>query len=186
MRTIILSFIVLGTLFSACKNEKKEQKNYIDVSGYLRGQLAYFDTVPFGFVRVKLLDTIATDTQYLRKEQVAKIVEPFLTASLKKDAFEDRYIESTFADATIGKITITYTAKKTEDPVQRIVVYVTPGKEVIEKVYLTRTEASEDSSLTQQLLWKHNQSLMLITSVTKKDQTETTVTEKIAWDEEQE
>ena len=63
---------------------------------------------------------------------------------------------------------------------------MTPGKEVIEKVYLTRAEANGDSSLTQQLLWKHNQSLMLITSVIKKDQTETTVTEKIAWDEEQE
>lgn len=186
MRRIILTIAVLGILFSACKNEKKEHKNYIDVSGYLRGQLAYFDTVPFGFVRVKLMDSIATDTQYLRKEDVAKIVKPFLTGSLKKDAFEDRYSESTFADATIGKITITYTAQKSDEPVQRIVVYVTPGKEVIEKVYLTRAETNGDSTLTQQLLWKHNQSLMLITSVTKKDQTETTVTEKIAWDEEQE
>lgn len=186
MYRILLSALLFGLLVTGCKNEKKEKKNYIDVAGYLKGQLAYFDTVPFGFVRVKLTDTLATDTQYLRKEQVAKIVEPFLTSALKKDAFEDRYDEATFADATIGKITITYTAKKEKDPVQRIVVYVTPGKEVIEKVYLTRTEANADSSVTQQLLWKHNRSLMLITSVTKKDQTETTVTEKIVWDEESE
>jgi hypothetical protein len=49
-----------------------------------------------------------------------------------------------------------------------------------------RHEEKGDSSIVQQLLWKHNKSLVLITSTAKKNQPEKIITEKVIWDEREE
>ena len=58
-----------------------------------------------------------------------------------------------------------------------------PEKERISQLYMIRHEQKGDSSVTQQLLWKHNKSFVLITSTAKKDQPEKVITEKVIWDE---
>jgi hypothetical protein len=57
--------------FNSCTNQKKEPKDYIDVSSYLKGQLKYIDSVPFAFLKVVVKeDTIFTDSQFNRLEQL--------------------------------------------------------------------------------------------------------------------
>ncbi len=169
--------------FSSCNNTKKEPKDYIDVSSYLKGQLRYIDTVPFAFLKVVLKDSIYTDTQFISKEQVKEIVNQFLVKELEKKAFEKNFLETSFADATIHTITITYEAINKNSPVSRVDVYVNPEKEQISQLYLVRNIENSDSSMTQQILWKHNKSFTLITSVTKKNEPESVITEKVIWDE---
>lgn len=185
MIRFLIATIAVASMFTfnSCKSQKKEPKDYIDVSSYLKGQLKYIDTVPFAFLKVVQQDSIYTDSQFISKEQVKAIVQPFLVKELEKKNFEDNFNEISFADATIETVTITYEAINEKLPVSRVDIYVNPEKEMISQLYLVRHESKGDSVVTQQILWKHNKSFVLITSTTKKDQPEKIVTEKIIWDE---
>lgn len=177
--------LLLAALFSfnSCKNKKQEPKNYIDVSSYMKGQLKYIDTVPFAFLKVVQQDSLYTDSQFISKEQVKSIVEPFLVKELEKKNFEENFKEVSFADLTIETVTISYDAVNEKSPVSRVDIYVNPEKERITQLYLIRHEQKGDSAVTQQLLWKHNKSFVLITSTAKKDEPEKVITEKVVWDE---
>ena len=168
---------------SSCRNAKKEPKDYIDVSSYLKGQLRYIDTVPFAFLKVTQKDSVLTDSQFITKEQVKQIADQFLIEELEKKNFEKNFKETSFADATIHTITITYEAINTSCPVSRVDVYVNPEKEQISQLYLVRYKENSDSVISQQMLWKHNKSFTLITSVTKKNEPEKITTERVIWDE---
>lgn len=177
-------FLVLTSFtYCGCKSTKNEPKDYIDISSYLKGQLRYIDTIPFAFLKVVQRDSIYTDSQYITKEQVKDIANQFLVEELEKKNFENNFQETSFADATIHTITITYEATNKNSPVTRVDVYVNPEKEQISQLYLVRNLERGDSVVSQQLLWKHNKSFVLITSVTKKDGTEKTLTERVIWDD---
>ncbi len=178
--------IALVVLLSHCKSKPKEPKDYIDVASYLKGQLKYIDTVPFAFLKVVQKDSSYTDSQFITKEQVKAIVAPFLIKEIDKKNFEENFKEISFADATIETLTINYEATDDELPVTRVDIYVNPEKETISQLYLVRHEEKGDSTTVQQLLWKHNKSLVLITSTTKKNQPEKVITEKVIWDEREE
>ena len=170
--------------FNSCKNQKKEPKDYIDVSSYLKGQLKYIDSVPFAFLKVNVQqDTIFSDSQFISKEQVRAIIQPFLVKELEKKNFEKNFKETSFADATIETVTITYETDNAKSPVSRVDIYVNPEKEMISQLYLIRHEDKGDSLFTQQLLWKHNKSFVLITARAKKNEPENIVTEKVIWDD---
>lgn len=170
-------------IFGSCKDKKTEPKDYVNVSAYLKGQLKYIDTVPFAFLKLVKKDSIFTDSQYITKEQVKNIINEFLVKELEKGNFEKNYKEISFADATIKMVTINYESIDKNNPVSRVDVYVNPDKERISQVYLVRSKGNSDSTITQQLLWKHNKNFLLVTSVSKKDQPEKTITEKIIWDD---
>ncbi|RXK59747.1 hypothetical protein ESA94_11860 [Lacibacter luteus] len=174
------------SLLGSCKRKPKEPRDYVDVSSYLKGQLKYIDTVPFAFLKVVQQDSIYTDSQFITKEQVRAILQPFLVKEIEKKNFEEYFKEVTFADETIESLTLNYEATDEDIPVTRVDIYVNPEKETITQLYLVRHEEKGDSSIVQQLLWKHNKSLVLITSKAKKDQPEKTITEKVIWDEREE
>lgn len=173
----------------ACRSKtpQQEKPDFIDVSAYLKGQLAYLDTVPFAFEKTTLKDSVYTDTVFLNKEQLKALVAPFLTEELEKKNFQRLYKETLFADAGINSITLTYEPENNgELQVQRVDVYVSPETQQIDKLYIVRSSNSKDSSLTQQLLWKHNKSCSIITTVYKPDQTEKVINEKINWNDTEE
>lgn len=172
--------------FNSCKQKKKEPRDYVDVASYLKGQIKYIDTVPFAFLKVVQQDSIFIDSQFISKEQVKAYIEPFLVKELGKKEFEKNFKEISFADATIETVTLTYEAENEKSPISRVDIYVNPEKGMISQLYLVRHEEKGDSILTQQLLWKHNKSFVLITGKGKKNEPEQVVTEKVIWDDREE
>lgn len=171
----------------SCRTKEKSKSNkpqtYIDIAAYLKGQLAYLDTVPFALLKLTQKDSAAYDSSFITKADLNKIVFSFLVPELEKNKFEESFQETTFADATINTITLTYSAADIMNPLQRVDVYVNPENNQIRQLYLIRKAETKDSSVTQQLLWKHNKNCTLITNVSVKDQPEKNTTEKIIWDE---
>lgn len=181
----LFSAFILIVLFAAtgCKDKPaKEKATFMDVAGYLKGQLGYLDTVPLALLKTTLKDTIYTDSVFIKKEQLRTLVEPYFQSQLEKENFENSFEETSFADATINTITLTYNAIDKNAPIQRIDVYVNPETEQIKKVYLIRQEIKNDTSVSQQLLWRHNTGCTFITTQQTKQQ-EITTNEKISWNE---
>jgi hypothetical protein len=180
LNTVIL--ICLITAISCNSKPPKEKANFMDVAAYLKGQLAYLDTVPLALLKTTLKDTVYSDSVFIKKEELRSLVDAYLVSQLEKEAFENSFEETSFMDATINTITLTYQAIDKELPLQRIDVYVDPETQEIKRMYLVRQEQKKDTSLSQQLLWKHNSSCTIITSQQLKGQ-ETITNEKIAWNE---
>lgn len=179
--SLAITFFLLA-LTSCTNKEAKEKANFMDVAGYLKGQLAYLDTVPLALLKTTLRDTIYTDSVFIQKNQLLSLVTPYLSSQLEKGSFENSFEETSFADATINTITLTYNALDKNLPIQRIDVYVNPETEQIKRIYLVRQEQKKDTSVSQQLIWRHNAGCTLITTSQTKQQ-ELIRNEKISWNE---
>ncbi len=180
---LLLTFISFFSL-QACKNKNpRKEITYINIPSYLKGQLAYLDTVPFQLLKTVERDSAHIDSFYLKNQDIRNIVTPFLAPELEQGLFEKTYEETSFADASLNLITVTYNAVNKKVPVQRIDIYVNPEDNNIKQVYLVRQDNQPDSSLTQQLFWSNNKGCSLITVISKKDQPEKTENIKIKWND---
>jgi hypothetical protein len=189
MQKFSTQLLIFFIFISACNSsgEKKEKPEFIDVASYLKGQLAYLDSIPFSFEKTTLKDSIYTDTVFLSKEQLRTIVMNFLPKELEKENFQKLYQETLFGDADMNTITLTYQPEEKKDlSVQRVDVYVSPETQEISKLYIIRSNQTKDAALVQQLLWKHNKSCKLITTIYKADNTEQVISEKINWNDTEE
>ncbi|MBX9784683.1 MAG: hypothetical protein K2X48_15450 [Chitinophagaceae bacterium] len=185
---VLVCFVFIVS--NGCKNKsakvKKGPVNYIDVTSYIKGQLAYLDTVPFAFLKTTLKDSVYGDSVFITKQQLNEIAGKFLIPELEKSKFEELYNETSFMDASINTITLTYQPEDAALPVQRVDVYANPENGEIKKIYIIRNEVKGDSVIHQQLLWKHNKSCTLITTKRKGDAPEINISEKINWNDTEE
>jgi hypothetical protein len=178
-------FFALFTLLagvSSCKQSSKtKQKDYIDVAGFLKGQLRYLDTVPHGYIKVNDSDTTKPDTVYLTLQQVKELALDFIVPELEIEEFEQRFLETSFADATIQSITITYQSVSKKNTVERVDIYVNPQNGTINRLYMVRVVAMNGKPARKQLLWNYNQGFSIITTLPGAGDADSTTTEHIIW-----
>lgn len=181
--SILYCFVLITAPACKSKQAKSNSSTFIDIAAYLKGQLAYLDTVPFSILKLTQADSVNYDTSFLKNADVRKTVNEFLVPQLEKKQFEKSFRETSFADATLFTITITYNAVDTKSPLQRIDVYVNPENNEIKQLYLIHQRESKDSVIVKQLLWKHNKNYTLISNIHIGNEPEKTSTEKVIWDE---
>jgi hypothetical protein len=181
-KAIIPCFICSLLVLHSCRSKTAEKKEpFIDISAYLKGQLAEMDTIPYGFLKIDETDSLPKDSVYLTKKEFTAITQSFLTTDIEPDRFQQDFTETSFADAGLQTVTITYSNINDKNPVQRADIYINPATGEITQLYLVKNVVTTDSSFTQQLVWKHKQYLLLITSRLKANGEEVTKREKIIW-----
>lgn len=175
--------VLLLTLFFivGCKSEKKENEKHINVFGYIKGQLRHLDTIPYGILKIRQVDTVITDSTFIDIKKVREMVEPFMKLEPDEDYFNDHYTQSVFGDATIGTITVSYLSKNGRDAIERVDVYANPSNGDIKKVYILKREDEAKKTGKQQLLWTHNKGFSIFESSVAKDGSESIVTNKVIW-----
>lgn len=172
---------MLFFLFTSCKNEKKESEKYINVFGYLKGQLRHLDTVPYGILRVKQIDSTVSDSAFIDIKKVREMTDPFLSLEPDENYFNEHFTQSVFGDATIGTITISYLSKSNKERIERMDVYANPLNGEIKQVYLLIREDSAVKTGKQQLLWTHNKGFSIFESMYNRDGKVSNITNKVIW-----
>jgi hypothetical protein len=177
----IIYILCLGFLIS-CKESKKENKyDAIDVVGYIKGQLNLLDSIPYGLLKITEKNNGIGDSVYLTKKEVRQLIDPFINQNIKKDQLEKEYTESSFADATIESVVITYDAKKKDVPIHQITLYIRPDNGTINKVYINGNFESREWEGKKQLLWLNNKGFTIISSPSNDSSGTETITEKLIW-----
>lgn len=175
---VIVIFLFLG----ACSNSRNKNKYpAIDVIGYIKGQVKILDSIPYGLLKVTERPGQSPDSTYLNKKEFIEHISPFLLSSIDKKALEEEYEETSFADASIGYVVITYHAISTNAPVEQVVVYIRPDNNSIHQVYITGHINEKKLAEKNQLLWMHNKGCTIITSNSLNPTEASSVTEKIIW-----
>lgn len=182
MHKSVLIFIALLGIFGCKESASKNEYPAIDVTGYLKGQLKFIDTVAYGLLKVTEKEGSAPDSVYLNKQQVKALIEPFLSAEISKAQLETNYTETSFADATTSFVTITYKSKDEASVFQQIDVYIEPQSGAIRQVYLTGFFDTPKGIMRKQLLWFHNKGGHIITTPMEiSSGNSTTITERLIW-----
>jgi hypothetical protein len=175
-------FIALLGLFSCKESASKNEYPAIDVTGYLKGQLKFIDTVAYGLLKVTEKEGSAPDSVYLNKQQVKALVDPFLSEEISQEHLETNYTETSFADASTSFVTITYKTKKETSTFQQIDVYIEPQSGAIRQLYLTGFIDTPNGLTRKQLLWFHNKGGNIIsTPMNNPPGNLPSITERLIW-----
>jgi len=178
----ILACMCLAAGTGSCNQKKKDkQQEFIDIASYLKGQLKYIDSVPHGYLKINVRDSLQPDSVYLTLQQVKDLAAGFLVPELELKKFSKRFEETSFADATLQSITVTYTSVNKNNSVERVDVYVNPQNGEIARVYLVQNTIAGDNPVKKQLLWTHNKGFTIITTHSGNGQTDSTITEQVIW-----
>ena len=157
-------------------------RSAIDVTGYLKGQLKFIDTVAYGLLKVTEKEGSAPDSVYLNKQQVKAMIEPFLSEEISKEELETAYSETSFADASTSFVTITYKSKEEPSVIQQVDVYIEPQSGDIQQLYITGFFNTPKGLIKKQILWFHNKGGQIITSpIEINSGNAAVVTERLIW-----
>lgn len=164
---LAITTLILSTLI--CCTQKKQSKTFVDqntdkekidsffpVTSFLKGELATIDSLPITPL-YKISIKEKTDSQWLKKEDLRKMLQPFVSEEINETNLVTLFKESKFSDLSLNAITFTY------DPIVKLPdslqlrhwdVYVNPETGIVSKIYLIKTYTENKKNITQQLTWQ--------------------------------
>lgn len=163
-----LAGFVLGILLflSACNNKpEKESPAYFPVISFLNDQVRYVDSLQLPVQKLTTVNN-QTDTVLIDIAEFKRLANEFTTPDINDPALQKDYTENSFADQTINSVTLTYSAKKRELPLQRLDVIIHPDPVLddrVQSIYMEKGEQVKDTTILKKLYWKANQNFQIIT-----------------------
>lgn len=170
MRLIILSLLVL---LIACKNnstksESKEFKSdsiqFFQISNFIQSQLNEIQKTPFFIYKINKTNH-KQDSSSITTQNLITLANPFLHSDITADV-KKFYKESVFEDLSTKSITFNYSTTKIELPIQNIDVLLNQETQNCKRIFIKKFFASNDTTFSQQLNWKANESFQIINSFT--------------------
>jgi len=167
---LVASFIVL-IAFGSCEHSNSESAiaatgdsiRFFPVTSFIQTQLAAIDSLP---VTVMYVTTMGkqSDTTWINKSQRDAVLKPFTEEEINQTNLKEYFIESSFKDATINAITLSYKPfKQLPDSIhiKKWDVYIDPDKGRVKKIYLEK--AYPNDNLQQHLIWQSEHYAKIIT-----------------------
>lgn len=182
-------FSVFFIFLFGCKQKKKEpEKKFISVLSLIKAQVAHVDTSLYSIVKVVSVDSLHSDTTYIRREDFETAAKDFLEIpDLSDKKIAKRFKESTLYDETINRVVITYTPENpSKEEVQKQELLITPdlaNGDKVNSIIITKTVTNRDSSVQKNMLWQMDKSFQVATTRQLPGKPETITTVKVTWNE---
>lgn len=161
------------------------KKQYYPIAGYIESQLKYLDSVPLAIIHYTTIDNV-TDTSITGKSDFRKSIgNAFIQSDISSAERKKNYDETSFIDASLGVITLTYTPRKNVNdlPVNKIDVLLNYDNSAIKTIYIEKTLKSGDSTVLKKMLWNANKSCQVTSIIEKDNLPAKTIQERFVWDE---
>lgn len=182
--------VIFGLLFIvSCKSKKEEteKKDFISVVSLIEKQVAHIDTSLYSIKRIAIIDSLHSDTTYIRREDFREAAKEFLAIpDLSDKKIAKKYKEEPARyDQLLDRVIITYTAtdpEKEEYKSQELLV--APGTvdgDKVTNILVTRSISNRDSFLLKTMLWRMDKSFQITTTSQKPAEPEKTTTVKVDW-----
>ena len=186
MKNFLILPALIAILIVACKEKKKTRQDPpISALSIIKGQVNKLDTSLYAFTKYDKTDE-RSDTAYLKREEVRKYTEPFL--SLPDIADKEnikKYNEERLIDAQTELFSIISTlkdAEKSEVLKQIMVIDVTDASEAkVQSIFIDRSISSNDSLIEQKLFWQIDKYFTINSTIIKENQPDKTLFRKVAW-----
>ena len=165
---------------SSQKEINNETVQFFQVSNFIQSQLDEIQKTPY-FIFKKNIVNSKTDSTVINTTNLIDLAQPFLNADITPD-IKKYYKESAFEDLTTKSITFNYGANKNDLPIQNIDILLHQETQKCKRIFIKKFYESGDTTFTQQLNWKANESFQIITSFsTAKNPQEQTSHLMVVW-----
>jgi hypothetical protein len=171
----ICLMILNGCFNNSNKINTAEKKvladSFFPVTSYLKGQIIVLDSLPVTPLQITTIKG-KSDSVWITKNDLKKILSPFLSPTINETNLVDFFKETKFNDQTLNAITFTYDPSKIlpdSISLRHWDVYVNPETELVEKVYIVKNIKEDNKKITQQLTWQTNKMAKITTILNKED-----------------
>jgi hypothetical protein len=182
--TGIITVWVLLLLWSCGGGENEKTEAFIPVNSIIKGQINHIDTSLFTIIKVTYVDTLHSDTDYVRREDVRELAKDFLTIP---DLSKKKYTEVNIPGPLEGWSTFTYKpVNPDKEELKQIDLIIDPsleiqGKSQITTIIIERMFSNRDSSVDKKLLWQMDKSFQVTTIKQLPGQPEVYSSYKVIW-----
>jgi len=190
MKNYLTALLLTIVLLIAC-NQKKDSKNEeeskeppISALSIIKGQLNHLDT---SIYEVKKFETTknVTDSVYLKRGEIRKAAEPFLSLpEIADEKYNEKYAESRLIDAQQNTLNITSLATTDTAEVQKqiIIISLSPtSNSTVQSIFIDRYISRGDSTILQKLFWEIDKYFSIGNIIEKENQPEKIHTTKVTW-----
>lgn len=179
--------VLVITLNTGCKGKKAKeaetQEPPISAISIIKGQLNKLDSSLYAFMKLERHGN-KTDTTYLRREEIRKLAEPFLSLpDIADEKNYEKYTEERLIEADRETLSITSNLKDGENSeIQKQLVTVdlsdvSSGK--IQSVYIEAYKIVGDTAIEQKLFWEIDKYFTILTE--KGERQEKSEFVKVQW-----
>jgi hypothetical protein len=181
MKKILTGSLLL--LFCACSHKKKEA--FFPVLSYIKSQVAQVDTSFYPIIRITWLDSVRTDTQYVKREEFAGLAGDFLEIpDLTEKKYQSLYKEEKFFDEGLNRVVFTCKPTNTDTAIiqqQETQIVPDPSGDKVKSFFIDLLVSNKDSLVEKKILWKVDESFQVATLIQKPGQLQTIHIMKVAW-----
>lgn len=178
-----------GLLIALCACQPSTPaKKFISVRSLIEQQVKQIDTSLYSIKRYTTLDTLPTDTGFVRREDFRAEVGTFLKIpDLSDPQKAKRFTEETRYDELMERVIISYTPIDAgTEPYQRIELFVEPNLatgDQVKTILATRRQGDRNGFEQEELVWQMDRSCKQILTTRKPGGSERVRTVKWSWNE---
>lgn len=181
-------FGLLLCLLSCQQKPKEEEKKFISVLSLIEKQVAHIDTSLYAITKIVYIDSLHSDTSYIRREDFRSIAKEFLDIpDLSEKKVAKKYMEETRYDELLNRVIITYKPINSDDgEIKKQEIQVTPdlaNGDKINNILINRVINNRDGFLQKDMLWQVDKSFQVVTTTRQPGQPEKITTTKVTWNE---
>jgi hypothetical protein len=152
---------------------------YLD---YLNSQLAYIKATPLSVDKKITINGKVISETFISRDELNKLAQPFLEINPEIKDLKPFYMENSFADLSIQKLTFSITATRSDLPLLQADILVNPNNEIVKNVVLKKQFSQGDSSVIQYLLWENKMYFQISETIQKMNSGSYTRVTKVTWD----
>lgn len=187
MKNYLVLSIITFVALSACK-EKKASKDESPISALsiIKGQLNKLDSSMYAFTKFERNGN-KTDTIYLKREEIRKLAEPFLSLPEIADKnYHKKYDEEKIIDNEGQTLSIIATAKdeNQDAEIQRqmfIIGLADISNGNVKSIFIDSSKKSGDSIIEHKLFWEIDKSFSIQKAIIKETEPEKANYIMVAW-----
>lgn len=185
MRLFILPLMVVGLI--AC-SDSKPAKKYISAPSLIEQQVKHIDTSLYSIKRLIAQDSLAPDTDYVRREDFRKEVAAFLSIpDLSNPKLARNFLEEIRYDELLKRVIIAYTPTSPDNsPFERIELFVEPNLatgDQVKTILATRVKNDRNGFEQEELVWQMDRSCTRIRTIRNPNEAQKSTTFKLSWNE---
>lgn len=170
---------------TGCKpSENKETAvapttDFYPITQYIISELNQLDSIPLAIIKYSTRAS-TTDTSIISKPEFRKIANSLISADVSLPDRSDQFEETSFLDATLGTLSLTYRPiKNASVTINQLDVLLNQTNSKVLSVY---AETREGDSL-KKMLWTPNRSFQVTTLTTTHNGTEQVLQERYVWND---
>jgi hypothetical protein len=185
---LLLPLFVIGSC--KAKNKEEAEKGFVSVVSLIKNQIAHVDTSLYSIIKLVSVDSLKTDTIYVKREEFRAASEEFLNLpELSDPKIAKNYKEESRYDTLTKKAVISYYPTSEENEIKKIELMASiedvgkDGNNKVTNILVEKGQTNRNGSLIKKMYWNTDKNFTIITFSQLPGQVEKVETIRVIWND---